>query len=260
MTIHLHTLCWNDRRMLDYFFRHYEPWVDHFYLLDDGSTDGTREYLDQHPKVSVERLQRVNPGSWILSAQYIYDNVWKQSRGQADWVIVTNIDEHLYHPDMQNYLAHCGATGITAVPALGYQMISEVFPSRDAVLTRDVRHGMPWRQMNKLSIFNPDKIDNTNFAPGRHRAQFSGDVRFPERDEVLNLHFKYMGMDYTSNRHSELLTGLREIDRERGWGHKYAWDEAQLNQDFAAVMNACVDVTDVNTDHQSLHEKGRWWR
>jgi hypothetical protein len=45
---------------------------------------------------------------------------WDESRGIADWVIVTDIDEHLYHLDLYNYLAQCRIRGVVfLVPALG---------------------------------------------------------------------------------------------------------------------------------------------
>lgn len=51
MRVHLHTLTWNDGPMVEFFFRHYAPWVDRFYVLDDHSSDGTREHLHGRPDV-----------------------------------------------------------------------------------------------------------------------------------------------------------------------------------------------------------------
>ena len=45
MRIHLYANCWNELRILPYFMRHYEPFVDEFIILDDGSKDGTAEKI-----------------------------------------------------------------------------------------------------------------------------------------------------------------------------------------------------------------------
>ncbi len=39
--VHLYALCWNDRRMLPHFFKHYGCLVDRFCIFDNGSTDGS---------------------------------------------------------------------------------------------------------------------------------------------------------------------------------------------------------------------------
>ena len=58
MTIHLYAICWNEIRLLRFFFRHYDSLVDRFVMFDDGSTDGTIEYLRGKPKVEVRPFPR----------------------------------------------------------------------------------------------------------------------------------------------------------------------------------------------------------
>ena len=43
--IHLYTICWNEERMLPFFFRHYDQWVDRYVVYDDNSTDATLEKI-----------------------------------------------------------------------------------------------------------------------------------------------------------------------------------------------------------------------
>ena len=245
--------------MLDFFFRHYDPWVDAFVVHDDNSTDGTRGVLERHPKVTVVPLVRVHADSWVRSEQHIYDRSWKQSVGVADWIVAVNIDEHLYHPDIRGYLAGCATAGMTAIPALGYQMVTTRWPNPDSVLWRDHPEGAPWASMSKIGIFNPNRIAETGFGPGRHEARLTGEVRLPERDALLNLHYKYLGIDETLARHRELLTGLRETDIRMSWGHKYRWDRETLAADIDRIYRARVNVHAI-ADHHTSHGEPRWWR
>ena len=246
--------------MLEFFFRHYEPWVDHFFICDDASTDGTRERLEAHDKVTVTSLHRSNPESWVLSAKQIYNSSWKQSRSAADWVVVTNIDEHLYHPRMPGYLAACAAASITAIPALGYQMVSEAFPAADSVLTRDCRTGVPWVNMSKLEIFNPKRIEEINFTEGRHQAAPTGVIALPPTNEVLNLHYKYLGVPFCLERHRALSPRFGSIDVARGWGHKYFWSQEQLRDDVEKVLDGSIDVMTPGRNHHLEHTAPRWWK
>lgn len=258
MRVHLYALCWNDIHMLPFSFRHYEPWVERFFIFDDGSDDGSLDFLANRVDTQVLPFPRSHPGSLILSAVSLFDQVWKQSRGVADWVVITDLDEHLTHTNMASYLGEQLAAGATAVPALGYQMICDDLPRAGSLLCRDYRMGAPWRQMSKLSIFRPDKIVETNFQPGRHQARPEGDVVFPERDDVINLHYKYLGVAHTHSRHVGARDRLGLEDKANNWGHKYNWSEAELGADFDRMRATLIDVGGV--DHHDTHHEPRWWR
>lgn len=259
MRVHLHTVCWNDAARLEFFFRHYEPWVEHFFIHDDGSNDGGLEVLQARPDVSVQRLVRSNEDSWVLSAKKIYDTSWVKSRGTADWVVIANIDELLHHPDMLEYLTRMHRSGVTAVPALGYQMIHRDFPVPGSMLWRDYPLGAPWRQMSKVQIFRPDSIQKTDFSPGRHRVELDGLVVYPERDEAVNLHYKYLGLSEVFTRQTEQAKRLGKLDNHQGWGHKYHWRLDELTKDFERFESTIINILEVE-DHHENHSEPRWWR
>jgi hypothetical protein len=142
--VHLYTILWNEEDMLPFFFRHYDPLVDRYIIYDDGSTDNTLKLLAAHDHIEVRPFVRTYPTSYVLSAQALHDNMWKESRGQADWVIITAVDEHLYHPaGLRWYLRVVRWRGITAVPALAFQMVADAFPSPDEYLAKTRRFGAP---------------------------------------------------------------------------------------------------------------------
>ncbi|CAN1486213.1 Glycosyl transferase family 2 [Paracoccaceae bacterium] len=86
----------NERIRLPYFLDYYRKLgVDHFLLVDNGSDDGTREYLAEQPDVSL----------WTATAGY------KQSRfgtdwmmhllrrhGSENWCLTVDVDEFLVFP------------------------------------------------------------------------------------------------------------------------------------------------------------------
>jgi len=261
--IHLYSGCWNEEYMLKYFFRHYDQFVDRYIILDDGSTDQTLEILGEHPNVEIRSIELVDENSKLLSGQHIVNNVWKESRGIADWIIYTDVDEFLYSPNLINYLIRCANEGVTAIPALGYQMISSTLPSSDQSILELVKRGCPWNLMNKLSIFDPNKIQETNQIVGRHKAEPVGEVKYPDVDELLLLHYKYLSFEYVYQRNRDLKNKLRSFDKEKGWGHKYSWTREQLQKDWDqfeqnSVENVFSPEYDPHLMHSSLSY--RWWR
>jgi hypothetical protein len=254
--VHLYAQCWNDEFMLPYFFRHYDSFVDRYIIFDDGSTDRSQAILADHPKVELRRFVWSDPDSFAASEQALSNRCWKESRDEADWVIVTDVDEHLFHPAMPQYLASCADAGVTVVPALGFQMICQALPDEAALLHQAAVRGAPWHDMMKASIFNPREIEEINFEPGRHRAGPVGNLRAPERDEVLLLHYKYLGQQRTYARQRELLRRLGTRDRTTGWGRQYAWSRDELLRDWARFSDRTVNVFKVRPEAYPLR---RWW-
>jgi hypothetical protein len=258
--VHLYAICWNDAAMLGFFFRHYDPWVDRYVFFDDGSTDGTLDLLRRHPRAEIARFPRLQADSFVVSASLLQNVVWKASRGQADWVVITAIDEHLYHPDLPAWLAACGLAGVTMLPALGYQMVADTFPPADSLLCRSLTRGAPYGMMSKLSLFRPHALTDTGFSVGRHFARPTGELVLPERDELVLLHYKYLGRDYTRARHAMLAAGLGAFDREQGWGSQYSAGDAAFAAEFDGFAARAVDIAAPHYDAARDHPDPRWWR
>ena len=176
--IHLYTLCWNDSRMLPHFFRHYSSLVDRFFVFDNGSTDGSLQLLAGNERVQVSHFQ-TEFDSFADTELRLSEEIWKNSKGLADWVLIVDIDEHVYHEDLRSYLRICRQRGITAIQAVGYEMISETFPDASMPLCDVVTNGVRSSEYCKLCLFDPSAITRTNFTYGRHSASPEGRVKSP---------------------------------------------------------------------------------
>jgi Glycosyl transferase family 2 len=260
--VHLYTICWNEADIFGFFFRHYDPIVTRYFIYDDGSDDGSIEVLKAHPKVELRRFSRQVGDSFVLSHQLLQNEVWKDSRGKADWIIMTAIDEHLTpaNRDLGALLKNYRRYGITLAPAIGYQMISETFPSPNEWLCRSRTVGAPSRYMNKLSIFNPDAILETGFALGRHNAEPSGDLRYPSRDEIMLLHYKNMDFERTLARQMELAKRLGKTDNESSLGFHYHRSREELRSSWDEVISRSADMSSAHFKCWEAFAPPLWWR
>ena len=234
--IHLYALCWNEERMLPHFFRHYDHLTTEYFIFDNGSTDLSIEILKANRKVSLGHFE-VSGDSFVDAARDHYNECWKQSRGQADWVIVCNIDEHIYHPDLKGYLGACKHKGISLIIPKGYNMVSDTFPQTDQPLNKIIKYGIRDPYWDKPQIFNPNKINEIDFAPGRHLAAPTGEVTTPRKQKVKLLHFKYLGLEYLIRRHCELRAGLRPRDINQRLGYQYLWDEERNTEEYQRLKS-----------------------
>ena len=238
--IHLYSIVWNEEIMLPYFFRHYDEIVDRYVFFDDGSTDNTLKILNSHPNVEVRSLPRLDADSFVLAENKVHNNCWKESKGKADWVIIAEVDEHIYHKNLLNYIYQCQKKGVTLIPGVGDQMLSCKFPDSKKKLTKLITRGSPFTPMNKLSLLNPNKIIGTGYSLGKHEASPVGEVVYPIQDELLNLHYKYLSLEWTYKRHAELKEKLGSIDKENRWGFQYFWTKEELKKSWEHFRSQAV--------------------
>lgn len=259
--IHYYAPAWNEAAMLPFVYRHYASWVDRFVIFDSDSTDESVEMLRRMPKVEVRRLDwSLHPDSMIETLRHMADNCWKESRGSADWVIVADVDEFLYHPDLLGYLGSWRNRGVTCIPSLGYEMVSDSFPAPGETLVESRRLGLPHRMLSKLRLFDPNAIEETNFGPGGHTANPTGRVVYPKVDEVLLLHYKWLGADYLIRRHAAMESTRRARDIANNWSRHYDVPAAKLTADLDSMLGAAVDVLALGEAAWRDHKEERWWR
>lgn len=86
----------NERIRLPYFLNYYRKLgVDHFLIVDNGSDDGTRDYLADQPDVSLWETQAGYKQSrfgmdWIMHLLRRY--------GSGNWCLTVDVDEFLVYP------------------------------------------------------------------------------------------------------------------------------------------------------------------
>jgi len=241
-TVHVYSLCWNEIRLLPHYFSHYGSVAERFLIHDDGSTDGSWEWLADRPEVDLARFVSSDPDSFVLSALHFWNEAWKQSRGQAEWVVLCNIDEFIYHPDLLGYLGRMHQRGVTVIPTRGFDMVSDRFPELDMPITQQIRRGVPSEANSKMAVFDPNAIDEVNYGVGRHSANPSGRVVYPETREVSLLHYKHLGLDYLRERQSELGARMRATDIANQWGFHYHLGAEEFRRDLTWMCHEAGDV------------------
>lgn len=240
ITVHLYALVWNERPILPFFFEHYRPFVDKFVLADDGSDDGSYEYLLAQPDVVLSRFENAGE-SFVEGARRFYCDAWKASRGTADYVIVVNIDELVYHPDPRAALRAARDQAVTVIETRGWEMIGDALP-KDGSLPQQIPNGVHSRAMSKVAIFDPKAIEEIGYTVGRHRANPQGRLGRTRRPLFDLLHYKYISPDYLVERYRQLAPRMREGDLRAGWGQRYAKIEQDLRAEHARLRAAASPV------------------
>jgi tetratricopeptide (TPR) repeat protein len=174
------TVVRNERDRLPFFLRYYrEKGVGAFFAVDNGSTDGSADYLAAQPDVhlwqSTLSFNKANFGSaW-------FEPILRR-HGQGHWVLTVDADELLYYPDCErvNIAGLCASLdrkGKRAFHAILLDMYSAV-PIRDTIYSagQDFREVCPYfdRKFYHRVIENAGQFQNQQGYVGGARERVFG--------------------------------------------------------------------------------------
>lgn len=246
-TTWLYCIFSNEAALLPFFLRHYAPQVDRMILFDNGSTDNSQEIINayQSPYASIEVFHYPAERAIIDSLQTVQfaEERYKRARGLADFVIWVDLDEFLWSGpiSLREALRGYKQQKIRAIKAMGYQMLSNSFPTGDAPLTDQVRYGIRDSEYDKVCIFDP--MLNLNWRPGRHSCNIAENVT-AYQTAIKLLHYRYLGLDYLQKRNAYNQSNLSEAEKQAGRSYHVASNH-QGKYSAAWFQNAQAYASDV---------------
>lgn len=241
--IHYYAICWNEEKMLPFVFDYYEDIVDRFIIYDNYSNDKTLELVSKNKKAKAIQYNtegKINDEIYLK----IKNNVWKKSRGKADYVIVCDIDEILYHPELNVFLNDSFKSKYSFFGPNGYEMFSEKFPIYDGkhIITDIVKNGFSADKYSKSILFDPHRIVEINYLPGAHQAFPYGIVKRYESDSLKLFHYKNMGIEYVLNRVSQYHSRLSDVNKQKGYGVEYEKEIDTIRNEFQNGLSKSKEV------------------
>lgn len=221
MRIHLYSPCYNEARLIPYFLRHYEPLCERIFVLDGESTDGSREILQRSPKVSIISTQNDlgEDPTWYEERilMKFRNGFYKRSRGKADWILIADIDEILWHPDLAGLLKCYLEEGVTLPKIQGFDMVADGPPQGVGQIYDEIKSGYPEPSYAKRSVFRPEL--DIDYEYGCHTCRPKGEVVESAEAEIKLLHYRWLGEDFVVQKYGTRFSRTGEESRRRGWGY-----------------------------------------
>ena len=223
MNIDVFSICYNEQRLMPFFMRHYS-FARNIYIYDNHSSDNSRAIAhNMGAKVKTFGTAQLDDREYLK----IKNTVYKTS--DADYVIVCDLDEFLYHPNLLNYLEELKQKGIQLPEIQGYNIYSENWPI-DNILEIDT--GFYDLNFSKQIIFSP-KVDikfnygcHTNAAQGRRGGQ------------MYALHYRCMGgVTEMIARHQMYSGRMCEFNKSHKLGGHYFRTPEQLKLEWNKNIN-----------------------
>lgn len=245
MRIKLLTLCKNEEVIMPFFIRHYISWVDEINIVDGYSADKSIDIANALGGNKVKIVKHaLDTGKEINDDIFknIRNTAWKENAEAFDWIIVCDMDEFLYHPDLVNKLIEFKKKNITLPRVQGYNMIGLTMPTPDLPLTQQIKKGTPDWLYSKHIIFDPKAIKNINYDEGSHRCKPEGTVCFSE-EHLLLLHYRKLSYDYCLEKAKVAYSRMSELNKIRDWGvHNLHLIKNHTEQTHLQEYNNAINV------------------
>ncbi len=227
--VHLYAPCRNEQRILPYFMAHYGPFVDRFFIYDNMSTDATRALLAGHPNVEIVSLDTGGQFAHV-ERERMKNHAWKASAGKADFVLVCDVDEFLYHPHLDVLLALMKRHGYTLLRPHGYQMACEKLPDYDGTpITARVTAGMDVAShYSKTILFDPNRVKEIHFSQGCHCSRPEGHIKTFHSNHAKLLHYKYVDRDEILRKTRTYRAIVSPESLAKGYGRHYLRSDEEV--------------------------------
>jgi len=232
MKIETFAVCYNEEKMLPYFLRHYLQYGS-VTIFDNHSTDRSVEIAQTMGAVVIEydSDNKFREDTLI----HLKNICWKES--EADWVIIVDIDEFVYH---RNLLWILERTEGTVIMPKMFEMFSEIFPTTPVQIYDEVRVGIEMK--SKMCLFRPDQITEMDYDCGAHFAHPKGNFILNVRTEIIALHFKYLSLEYIASKYAELNVRRSEEDKQRGWSSHMERTREELQKEFEIMKYGLMKI------------------
>jgi hypothetical protein len=248
MNIEAYLLCYNEEKMIRHTLNYYSIFCNKITIYDNESTDSTLAIIQQeYPKVNVITYKSGNKLNDLEHVK-IKNECWKGS--QADYVIVADLDELLWHPDLINVLTTYKNHDIALPAIMGHNMFSDSFPEDySKLITQQVTTGVRAHNFDKQIIFDPKKVQHICYSPGAHTCKPilncpAGELVNP--DLILNvLHYKYLGERYLIDKHKMYASRMSPFNMENGYGGEYLKGKSHVQQCFKLIRAAKTGLINI---------------
>lgn len=195
--------------------------VEHFYLCDNDSTDGIKEYLK--PYIDKKIITYI-PQSGINQQKACYEKVVSQYKHQTEWLAIIDLDEYLVplkektiakfleeFDDVAEVSLHWMNYGDNGAISRNNGLITEFFTSHAKALNHTVK-----------SIVRPDKVIDFDSFGSNHYVKVDGKSVNEYHKPVNNmLNFNISGDKARINHY--ITKTFAEFHHKKNRGHPEGW-------------------------------------
>src|SRR5438105_2811898 len=125
-----YTLTYNEAHLIPYWVRHFRSFCEKAIVYVDCDTTDDTGVVAEREGAEVREYQGSGQLDDLAFVQFA-NTQYQEARGQADWVIWTDADEILYHPQISQRLDDLLAAGVNLPHTEYFVMTSDSLPTHE---------------------------------------------------------------------------------------------------------------------------------
>jgi glycosyltransferase involved in cell wall biosynthesis len=227
MVIHLHILCWNEAYLLPSTLDYYSRYVDSITVHDNFSSDGSQE-IARSFGAKVENFGKRNS---LDDRAYLQIKNADRAKSGADWVIVCDADELLFHPlGLRHAIMNEEDKGSTFLRVKGFNIYSDAGLS-DVEELLDIDTGFPYPNFDKNICFKPKHV-KPNYNYGAHSWNPKGKL-IASTSQFYLFHYRCIGgVQRMIDRHAQYKARMSQFNKDNRLSFHYLRSEQEIKKEW----------------------------
>lgn len=248
------TLCYNEMDILPFVSQYWERIGADVYVYDNGSTDGSIQYLLNLPYVTLRHFD--SEGQNDVIQKTIKEQAYLELKDKYDIIIISDMDEVFCFKDFKALSEAFVQSDYNILMTPIFSLCEDSKPpySRDLLLHQQchkfykqrMNHMQGFDDYSKLSIFNTRVTDKVNMSVGQHYVQTSPQMRIMLTNDGFNLHIdKGFGIQYRYNIKQKMYKNLSQTNRNGGMCTEYGDSFEKIEKEYRENQANSVDISDL---------------
>lgn len=249
------TLCKNEMDILPFVRKYWERISADVIVYDNGSTDGSLEYLSSIPYVTIRHFD--SDGHNDIIHKQVKEQAYLEYKDKYDIIIITDMDEVFFFDDFKAVSEAFidGGYNILMTPIISLCEDFKPPYSEDKYLhqlchkfyRQRMNHMKGFDDFSKLSIFNTKVTDKVEMSVGQHYVKTSPDMKIMLSNNGFNLHVdKGFGLDYKYKVRQRMYANLSDTNKRYGMAIEYADSYEKLEREYKNNQENSFDINDNN--------------
>ena len=227
-------------------------------VFDNGSEDGSVEYLSSIPYVTIRHFD--SDGHNDIIHKNVKEQAYLEYKDKYDIIIITDMDEVFYFDDFKAVSRAFIDGGYNVLMTPIVSLCEDFKPpfSEDKYLhqlchkfyRQRMNHMKGFDDFSKLSIFNTKVTDKVEMSVGQHFVKTSPDMKIMLSNNGFNLHVdKGFGLDYKYKVRQRMYANLSETNKRYGMAIEYADSYEKLEREYKNNQENSFDINDNNSNN-----------